>query len=212
MPTPFLLITSIDHQSAALEFAKEKKLEPYLAPDADLMNLNGQGEGLPIEAIRELKSNLVYRPLQRKTRTVIMCHLEQASIPAQNALLKTLEEPPEYVNIVAVTTNLEKILPTIQSRCQVVQLTSAAIDISGAEEVVKKLTEARISDRIVLAEEYKDREAALALVDQLIHYYHQESVDNNRSANLQLLLKTKDYLQHNTNPQLTVDNLFLSIN
>lgn len=201
MSTPILLVTSEDHQAKALATAE------VTAPDVDVMIINGPGEGLPIEQVRELKSNLAYRPLKAKVRTIILCHLEQASIPAQNALLKTLEEPPEYVNLIAVTTNLGRILPTIQSRCRVVQLASGAMELGEAEAIAKKLTTLSLSEKIELAEEYKDREAALTLIDQLIHYYHQ-STSAERMAKLQQLLKAKDYLQHNTNPQLTVETLF----
>lgn len=210
MPTPYLLITSTNQLSQALQFATDQQLGPTTPPHPDLTILNGEGEGLPIDAVRELKASLPYRPLQAKTRLIILCHLEMASIPAQNALLKTLEEPPAYLNIVVVTTSLSAILPTIQSRCQIIRLEEEEMDLGTAEEVAKKLVTASVSERLELAEEYKDREAGLLLVDQLLHYYHR-SAESHRLKNLELLLKTKDYLQHNTNPQLTMEQLFLQL-
>lgn len=209
MPTPYLLIASHHHQAQALAFASEHQLEPSQPPHPDLLIMNGEGEGLPIEAVREMKSNLVYRPLQEKTRLVVLCNLETASIPAQNALLKTLEEPPEYLNVILVTNSLNKILPTIQSRCQVVQLEAETADLSQLQPLIKQLEQGSVSNKIELAEKYKDREEGIALVDQLIHYYSQSATGDQRLRNLNQLLKAKDYLQHNTNPQLTMENLFL---
>lgn len=211
MPTPYLLITAHDHHTKALAFASEHQLGPSQPPHPDLLIMNGEGEGLPIEAIRDMKGNLVYRPLQGKTRVVVLCNLETASIPAQNALLKTLEEPPEYLNVLLVTNSLNKILPTIQSRCQVVQLEGEIEDLSQLQPLIKQLEQGRVSNKIELAEKYKDRGEAIAIVDQLIHYYSQSSSGDQRLKNLNQLLKAKDYLQHNTNPQLTMENLFLHL-
>ena len=71
-----------------------------------------------VDSIRELRDNVVYTPTVAKYRVYIIDEVHMLSTSAFNALLKTLEEPPEHVIFVLATTEINKVLPTIISRCQ----------------------------------------------------------------------------------------------
>src|SRR5690606_7672251 len=58
----------------------------------------------------------------RKIYIIDNCH--NMRLESQNALLKTLEEPPEYVTIILITSEKDKIIPTILSRCQIIKFYS----------------------------------------------------------------------------------------
>lgn len=70
-----------------------------------------------VEDIREqINSDIMTRPYAGKKKVYIVNEAEKMNQQAQNALLKTFEEPPEYAVIILLTTNLEEMLPTIRSR------------------------------------------------------------------------------------------------
>ncbi len=89
-----------------------------------------------INEMRELRDNIRYRPARDRYKVFIVDEAHQITNEAFNALLKTLEEPPEWVVFVLCTTEVHKIPTTIASRCQ--QFSFRSVDF---EEVVKRMTE-----------------------------------------------------------------------
>jgi len=71
-----------------------------------------------IEEVRNLKDNIKIQPLKSKYKVFIIDEAHQLTDAACNALLKVLEEPPEYAIFILATTNPEKMIPTILSRVQ----------------------------------------------------------------------------------------------
>ena len=71
-----------------------------------------------VDNIRELRDDIAYTPSMLKKRVYIIDEVHMLSVSAFNALLKTLEEPPEYVVFILATTELHKLPATIISRCQ----------------------------------------------------------------------------------------------
>lgn len=73
---------------------------------------------ISVDDIREqIVASVGIRPFQSKKKIYIMNEAEKMTVQAQNALLKTLEEPPEYVVILLLTTSKTNMLPTVLSRC-----------------------------------------------------------------------------------------------
>ena len=79
-----------------------------------------------IEQVRELESFLNLTPYEGARKVVVMDGAELMNIPAANALLKTLEEPPADSMILLLTANEDALLPTIRSRCSALYLKPAA--------------------------------------------------------------------------------------
>ncbi len=71
-----------------------------------------------VEQVRELRETCKYAPASSRFKIYIIDEVHMLSTAAFNALLKTLEEPPEHVKFMFATTDPEKVLPTILSRCQ----------------------------------------------------------------------------------------------
>jgi len=107
-----------------------------LTKDEDFLNINYDGmeeitKGLSpdvieidgasntsVDDIRKLKENIIYKPMQFHYKIYIIDEVHMLSNSAFNALLKTIEEPPEYVIFIFATTELHKIPATIKSRTQ----------------------------------------------------------------------------------------------
>ena len=71
-----------------------------------------------VDSIRRLIEEANFTPNQAKYRVYIIDEVHMLSVPAFNALLKTLEEPPAHVIFILATTEVHRLLPTILSRCQ----------------------------------------------------------------------------------------------
>jgi len=83
----------------------------------DVMEIDG-ASNRGIEEIRELRDAVKYAPAASKFKIYIIDEVHMLTKEAFNALLKTLEEPPAHVKFLFATTEPEKVLPTILSRCQ----------------------------------------------------------------------------------------------
>lgn len=83
-----------------------------LAPDNGLIKKS---------EIDKLINSMATSPFESKRKVLIIQDCDMMRLESQNALLKTLEEPPEYINIILITTSSTKILPTILSRCQIIK-------------------------------------------------------------------------------------------
>jgi DNA polymerase III subunit delta' len=78
----------------------------------------GSGSTLNIDTIRRLRATAALRPLESERRLLIVDDAETLLEPAQQALLKTLEEPPRGVTLILLADEPEVLLDTVRSRCQ----------------------------------------------------------------------------------------------
>lgn len=85
-----------------------------------------------VDGIRELIDSVPYRPVQARFKVYILDEVHMLSTAAFNALLKTLEEPPEHVKFIFATTEIRKVPVTVLSRCQRFDLRRVALDVLGA--------------------------------------------------------------------------------
>ena len=112
-----------------------RKIERGVHPDVQVVSLasqeaGGSGSGrkdakhtsLSIDTIRELGANLSLRPLEGRWRVAIVEDAEAMREDAANAFLKTLEEPPSFAVLILIVPEPGAVLPTIRSRCQVLEL------------------------------------------------------------------------------------------
>lgn len=128
-----------------------------------------------VDNIREIREEVAYRPTSGKYKVYIIDEVHMLSPGAFNALLKTLEEPPEYVIFILATTELHKIPITILSRCQQYHFKRIGIDVIS--DRLKNLMEIEGVDVEERAIKYIAKAAdgsmrdALSLIDQCIAFY-----------------------------------------
>lgn len=97
------------------------RIEKQQHPDVRVLRPEGAGRQLKAEGVRQVVSDAHFRPFEGKRRVFIFDGAERMNPTASNTLLKTLEEPPEWVVLVLSTSNEAAILPTLVSRCQVMR-------------------------------------------------------------------------------------------
>jgi DNA polymerase-3 subunit gamma/tau len=85
--------------------------------DIDVIEIDA-ASNTGVDNVRDIIANAGYRPARSRFKVYIIDEVHMLSKAAFNALLKTLEEPPEHVKFILATTEPEKVLPTILSRCQ----------------------------------------------------------------------------------------------
>ena len=128
-----------------------------------------------VDNIREIREEVAYRPTEGKCKVYIIDEVHMLSIGAFNALLKTLEEPPEYVIFILATTEVHKIPITILSRCQHYDFKRITIDTIAAR--MQELMDVEHVDVEEKAIRYIAKAAdgsmrdALSLLDQCIAFY-----------------------------------------
>ena len=91
-------------------------------PDLFWVQPESEAGRLKVEQVRELQRHLSLTPNMAHHRVAVLDRFDQATPSAANALLKTLEEPPDFVVLILLAPDTDSLLPTIVSRCQVVPL------------------------------------------------------------------------------------------
>lgn len=102
---------------ADFDDADERVQEITEGRSLDVLEIDGASNN-GVEQVRELRETCKYAPAKSPFKIYIIDEVHMLSTAAFNALLKTLEEPPEHVKFMFATTDPEKVLPTILSRCQ----------------------------------------------------------------------------------------------
>lgn len=128
-----------------------------------------------VDNIREIRKEVTYRPTEGKYKVYIIDEVHMLSIGAFNALLKTLEEPPEYVIFILATTEVHKIPITILSRCQHYDFRRITIDtITDRMQELMDAEDVEVEERalryIAKVADGSMRDA-LSLLDQCIAFY-----------------------------------------
>ena len=127
-----------------------------------------------VEEVRNLIEKVKYAPIKGKYKIYIIDEVHMMSTGAFNALLKTIEEPPEHVIFILATTEPHKVLPTIISRCQRFDFTKVS-----KEEIVERIKFILDKENINCDEEVIETIAqlsdgglrdALSILDQCIAY------------------------------------------
>jgi DNA polymerase III subunit delta' len=104
-----------------------------LHPDLEIVSAEREGGIIKVDQIRELQHRLSLAPYEARYRVALLQRFEEANDSASNALLKTLEEPPQQVVIMLTAESSDRLLPTISSRCEVIQLRAVPPDILQEE-------------------------------------------------------------------------------
>ena len=145
----------------------------------DVLEIDG-ASNRGIEEVRNLRENVNLMPSKSRYKIYIIDEVHMLTTEAFNALLKTLEEPPQYVKFIFATTSPEKVLPTILSRCQRFDFRPLS-----PSEMKRKLKEICEKEMIGIEEKAIDEivdfssgsmRDALTILDQLVVYSGNEKI------------------------------------
>jgi len=207
-----------------LGFPKLSGLEGHqniavIAPDDEKIAIG-------IDKIRDLRSWLTIKSTSSLPKVALIESAVSLTESAQNALLKTLEEPPENTFVILVASRISFLLPTVISRCQIIELSEnfekvlSQKEMAKLSQVLQWLEEGSLANGFAWAKENTDRKSAINILDQLLVGAHQRifqgstpqtaSESQKLISTIRRLFEAKKYLSANTNVRLTLENLFVN--
>lgn len=178
-------------------------LEGYRTNHPDVLYFKA-GEKLGIEQARKIKEHFSLKPYSLKGRVVV---IEDASVmthEAQNALLKTLEEPPGEAILILCASSDANLLPTILSRCEIHRF--ATTDLRLPTTDIEKLINSSTEERFEYIEKLKDKKEFL---HALTSYFHQKLPENLQFA--KELLQAEEWAKQNVNLRGILEYLMLKM-
>ncbi len=156
-----------------------------------------------IEDIRDLRDKVIYPPSKTEYKIYIIDEVHMLTNEAFNALLKTLEEPPEHLIFILATTEMEKLPQTILSRCQRFDFKRIKTTdmVENMKEIIKD-TDVEVEDRalkLIARNSDGAMRDALSLLDQCIAYKdiisYEDALNILGIANTELLFELVDFIK-----------------
>jgi DNA polymerase III delta prime subunit len=165
-------------------------------------------KSIGIDQVRELIRFLTQKPYQASYKLAIIEDAHKLTIPAQNALLKTLEEPPTYATIILGTKTENSLLPTVVSRCQKINVQSSTQTQSTASINLQQIP---MGKRLSWAQEKSKeaREDTIEMLEKMIAEERKTLTANPYSKqNIRHMLQVKEDLEEtNVNLRLALEFL-----
>lgn len=187
----------------------------YTTNHPDLLYFSDDSK-LGIAEARKIKEHFSLKPYSSKGRAVVLEDASALTHEAQNALLKTLEEPPKDAILLLAAPSDAKLLPTILSRCQIVRVQGLGDRVQKENyiEDIEKLLKASIEDRFEYIEKLKDREEFLYA---MVSYFHHSLTDSTHERRhlaklnqfLRELLQAEEWQKQNVNIRGILEHLML---
>jgi len=174
-----------------------------------------------IEEIKNMHKKLFLKPLKSPIKAVVLEDAQLLTPEAQNALLKVLEEPPPNTLIILSVDSKEPLLPTIISRCKIIELKTDDAKLTSKQqteltEFIENLPAMTIGEKFKKAELLsKDKEKAIDWTKNLILILHKKLTNDASPYNLSILkalLKLHALLKTtNANPRFAIEKTLLQI-
>jgi hypothetical protein len=212
----FLLLGSseISLEERASEICAAQHISPF---DKTIVK---REKSIGIEDIRNLQQDLILTPLKSLTKAAIIYKADTMTIDAQNAFLKTLEEPPPHTIILLLGKSKESFLPTVLSRCTIIQLHDTIATQQDTPNIsssfLNQYADMSLGEKLKQAESIaKTKETAVSWVyeAQLRLRENLLKTPNHSTAHiLRHLSRTYSLLKNtNANTRVVIEHLFLSL-
>ncbi len=194
----FLGISGIGKKIIAREFAIKILEVEDTENIPDLLYIEPDGNSIKIEQIREMQKKVQEKPIGAKRKVYIIDQADKMTSEAQNCLLKTLEEPPEFVTIILIGVNENAFLTTIKSRCMILhfnkiddeQLKKYLQENYGMQNITQNMLQ-MYQGSIGKALSLKDKEDIYQALERLINQISSKDlIEITKSA--EILYKEKD--------------------
>ncbi len=179
------------------------------SPDFYLLD---QKTAIGIDQIRDIQHYVQFKPLKDEYKIIVIENADLLTHEAQNAFLKTLEEPPDHVLIILSTARRNQLLPTVISRCRQITLSRKepmVFDRKEFEEYLPIILNGSIGEKFMLAEKMgKDRETVMDFLEKL-SLIAGENLTINMINLCRNIMRTRKYIEANVNPRFALENFFL---
>lgn len=202
-------------EAQALQMIKDRNIH-----DLDIILLEKEST-IGIEDVRNFQKQLMLKPIKSTDKAAIVKNIHNITIEAQNALLKTLEEPPNHTYIFLTAETGNTLLPTILSRTSIITLRNDDTAVEKLEQITLQLDTAlsgSIGDKLKLSETLStNKETAMQWLESAIVSLRNEMLKDTAKASTYintLELFQKAYITiktTNVNLRFALENLFLNV-
>ncbi|MFC1700230.1 hypothetical protein ACFLZ4_01125 [Patescibacteria group bacterium] len=186
-------------------------------PDVLILKPEEGKKSIGISQSREAITFLSQKPFELKNKFLLIFDSEKLTTQAQNALLKALEEPQSYANIILTAKLQNSLLETVISRCRQIPVKGEK-DEKDSLQPLKKVTKMSLGERLDFAQELakEEREDVVDTLESWISDERKEMLKapgkEKHRINIEKIIQIMDDLEHtNVNPRLSLETLLLSL-
>ncbi|MBI4096635.1 MAG: hypothetical protein HY425_02855 [Candidatus Levybacteria bacterium] len=212
------LIIAKDKDKAAAYISNFLKEEGIHSLDIDLQTFE---KIMGIQDIRSIQKSILLKPFRGKTKAVIIKAYENITTEAQNAMLKILEEPPANTLIIISIARKELLLPTILSRCKIIDLKEKEMptineDSEKFNDILNTIFNGKIAAKLRIAQDVaRNTEDPSVWLEKISIFVRSKLAENyNNPKYLEFLRKLQKTYGNikgtNVSKRVALENLFLS--
>jgi DNA polymerase-3 subunit delta' len=189
-------------------------------PDIHLITLGEKERSIGIAETRKGSGFLKEKPFSYQKKFLIILDADRLTTQAQNSLLKTLEEPPQYAVIILSARTQNSLLETILSRCKLISLKNEKEKDSDNEDFVsfEKIMKMKVGERLDLCSDISkcDKEVVLEVLEKWVEGGREVLLKNPKDIsiikNLKRIIEVKDDLENtNVNVRLSLEALVVTL-
>ena len=189
----------------AEEFAKMLLAVKDTENSPDFSIIEPDGNSIKIEQIREFQKKVSEKPIISNKKVYIINDSDKMTVEAQNCLLKTLEEPPEFVTIILIGSNENSFLSTIKSRCMILHFEK--ISDEQIQKYLQDNHQTEINSNIMLEACQGSIGKALEIKDKQELYQNTEQVVNSLERKDKIdILNMSDFIYKSKDDKLEILN------
>ncbi len=201
----FIGTEGIGKKLIAEEFAKMLLAVKDTENSPDFSIIEPDGNSIKIEQIREFQKKVSEKPIISNKKVYIINDSDKMTVEAQNCLLKTLEEPPEFVTIILIGSNENSFLSTIKSRCMILHFEK--ISDKQIQKYLQDNHQTEINSKIMLEACQGSIGKALEIKDKQELYQNTEQVVNSLERKDKIdILNMSDFIYKSKDDKLEILN------
>lgn len=201
----FIGTEGIGKKLIAEEFAKMLLAVKDTENSPDFSIIEPDGNSIKIEQIREFQKKVSEKPIISNKKVYIINDSDKMTVEAQNCLLKTLEEPPEFVTIILIGSNENSFLSTIKSRCMILHFEK--ISDEQIQKYLQDNHQTEINSKIMLEACQGSIGKALEIKDKQGLYQNTEQVVNSLERKDKIdILNMSDFIYKSKDDKLEILN------
>ena len=194
-------------------------------PDCEI--LETEEKSIKVDQIRELQKDILKKPISSERKVYIIYQANKLNIAAQNCLLKTLEEPPEYVTLILISSSIYSVIGTVRSRVKAIKIpTNESLDVRS--EIVEILDTLKYKNRVEVLKYAdffdKNKDDVIEILHEMLIYCNKRILDYKNQLSEEYNCDTITFAKYvpiinlaekrineNSNFSMTIDEMLLNM-
>ncbi len=214
----------------ALEEAKEfaqKILGKKLENNSDYVLVNTEEKAIKVDEIRELQKDISKKPILAERKVYIINEANKLNVAAQNCLLKTLEEPPQYAVIILVSSSVYSVIGTVRSRVKTIKIQdNGKVNVRDEiKDIIDNLGRKNKVEVLKYADYFeKNKDDIIEILHEMLVYCRKRIEDGKNELSGQYICDTISFAKYvpvinfaekrineNANFSMTIDEMLLNM-